>query len=52
MSRTRETVNDEAEEPDPKRLRLTNSYEIALSVCALLRTYAEAMASPDSAKLK
>ncbi|KAI9913568.1 hypothetical protein PsorP6_006567 [Peronosclerospora sorghi] len=39
-------------EPDPKRLRLTDGYEIALAVMEIPRTYEEAMASPEAAEWK
>ncbi|KAJ0390483.1 hypothetical protein P43SY_012096 [Pythium insidiosum] len=39
-------------EPDPKRLRLTDGYEIALAVMEIPRTYKEAMASSQAPKWK
>ncbi|KAI9905581.1 hypothetical protein PsorP6_013858 [Peronosclerospora sorghi] len=39
-------------EPDPKRLRLTDGYDIALAVMDIPRTYNEAMASPQAYKWK
>jgi hypothetical protein len=39
-------------EPDPKRPRLTDSYEIALAATDVPLSYREAMASPDAAKWK
>ncbi|KAI9908574.1 hypothetical protein PsorP6_003355 [Peronosclerospora sorghi] len=44
--------NDDSEEPDPKRLRLTDGYDIALAVMDVPRTYNEAMASPQDYKWK
>ncbi|KAI9907223.1 hypothetical protein PsorP6_016342 [Peronosclerospora sorghi] len=44
--------NDDSEEPDPKRLRLTDGYDIALAVMEVPRTYNEAMASPQAYKWK
>ncbi|KAJ0392461.1 hypothetical protein P43SY_002015 [Pythium insidiosum] len=38
--------------PDPKRLRLTDGYEIALAVMEIPRTYKEAMASSQAPKWK
>ncbi|KAI9906740.1 hypothetical protein PsorP6_016208 [Peronosclerospora sorghi] len=40
--------NDDSEEPDPKRLRITDGYDIALTVMDVPRTYNEAMASPQA----
>ncbi|KAI9922742.1 hypothetical protein PsorP6_002177 [Peronosclerospora sorghi] len=42
--------NDDSEEPDPKRLLLTEGYYIALEVMDFPRTYNEAMASPQAYK--
>ena len=39
-------------EPDPKRIRLTNGYDIALAVKEIPRTYQESLASPDAATWK
>ncbi|KAI9919883.1 hypothetical protein PsorP6_015823 [Peronosclerospora sorghi] len=44
--------NDDSEEPDPTRLRLTEGYDIALAVMDIPRTYNEAMASPQAYKWK
>ncbi|KAI9908449.1 hypothetical protein PsorP6_016505 [Peronosclerospora sorghi] len=44
--------NDDSEEPDPKRLRLTDGYDIELAVIDVPRTYNELMASPQAYKWK
>ncbi|OWZ13372.1 polyprotein [Phytophthora megakarya] len=42
--------DDDISEPDPKRLRLTDGYEVALAVRKIPRAYAEAMKSPCAAQ--
>ncbi|KAI9917639.1 hypothetical protein PsorP6_013356 [Peronosclerospora sorghi] len=44
--------DDDSEEPDPKLLRLTEGYDIALAVMEIPRIYNEAVVSPQAYKWK
>ncbi|KAI9908995.1 hypothetical protein PsorP6_014986 [Peronosclerospora sorghi] len=44
--------NDDSGEPDPKQLRLTDGYDVALTVMDVHFTYNEEMASPQAYKWK